>query len=89
MTLPLIYTLQHADAATKRKIIYIVKNNSTDRDKVNEVIKYVQQSGGIAYAQEKMKQYKQEALEILHTYPETPARKAMEELVDFVIDRKY
>jgi len=49
----------------------------------------VQQSGGIDYAKQKMKQYKQEAIEILHTYPETPARKAMEELVDFVIDRKY
>jgi len=89
MTLPLIYTLQHADKATRRKIIYIVKNNSTDRAKVNEVISYVQQSGGITYAQEKMKQYKEEALEILHTYPDTLARQAMEELVNYVIDRKY
>lgn len=89
MTLPLIYTLQHADAATKRRIIYIVKNNSTDRDKVNEVIKYVQQSGGIAYAQEKMKAYKEEALLLLYTYPDSPARQAMEELVNYVIDRKY
>ena len=89
MTLPLIYALQHADAATKRKIIYIVKNNSTDRNKVNEVIAYVQQSGGIKYAQEKMQEYKLEALKLLQKYPETPARKAMEELVDYVIDRKY
>ncbi len=89
MTLPLIYCLQHADTATKRKIIYIVKNNSTDRQKVDEVIQLVQQSGGIAYAAEKMLQYKRDALAILHTYPDTPARKAMEELVDYVIDRKY
>ncbi len=89
MTLPLIYTLQHADTATKRKIIYIVKNNSTDRSKVNEVIAYVQKSGGIGYAEEKMKQYKEDALQILHTYPDTPARQAMEELVNYVIDRKY
>ena len=89
MTLPLIYTLQHADKATKRKIIYIVKNNSTDRNKVNEVINYVQQSGGIAYSQQKMKEYKEQALELLYKYPDTPARRAMEELVDYVIDRKY
>ena len=89
MTLPLIYTLQHADTATKRKIIYIVKNNSTDRNKVNEVIDYVQHSGGIEYAKKKMLEYKEEALKILHTYPETPARQAMEELVNYVIDRKY
>ena len=89
MTLPLIYALQHADSATKRKVIYTVKNNSTDRKKVNEVIDYVQHSGGIAYAQQKMKEYKEEALKILHTYPDTPARQAMEELVNYVIDRKY
>jgi octaprenyl-diphosphate synthase len=89
MTLPLIYALQHADNATKRRITYIIKNNSTDRNKVNEVIAYVQQSGGIAYAQEKMKQYKQEAMDLLHTFPESAARNAMVELVDYVIDRKY
>ncbi len=89
MTLPLIYCLQNADAATKRKIIYIVKNNSTDRNKVNEVIAEVQQSGGIRYATEKMLEYKKDALDLLHTYPDTPARNAMEELVNYVIDRKY
>ncbi len=89
MTLPLIYTLNNADTATKRKIIYIVKNNSTDRAKVNEVIAYVQKSGGIEYAAGKMMQYKQDALDILHSYPDSPARQAMEELVNYVIDRKY
>jgi len=89
MTLPLIYALQHADAAQKRKLIYIVKNNSTDRSKVNEVINYVQQSGGIGYAADKMKQYKQEALELLRSFPVSEARDAMEELVNYVIDRKY
>ena len=89
MTLPLIYALQHADAATKRSIIYTVKNNSTDKKKVNEVISYVQRSGGIAYATEKMLAYKEEALVILRKYSDTPARQAMEELVNYVIDRKY
>lgn len=89
MTLPLIYTLQHADSATKRKIIYIVKNQSTDRHKVNEVINLVQASGGIAYATQKMMEYRQAGLDILYTYPKTPARDAMEELVNYVIDRKY
>jgi octaprenyl-diphosphate synthase len=89
MTLPLIYTLLNADKETKRKIIYIVKNKSTDRAKVNEVIKFVTESGGIAYAHGKMLEYRQEALDLLHKYPDTPARQAMEELVNYVIDRKY
>jgi octaprenyl-diphosphate synthase len=89
MTLPLIYTLQHADAATRRSIIYIVKNQSTDRRKVDEVIGHVQASGGIAYATQKMHAYKEEALALLQQYPDSPARQAMEDLVHYAIDRKY
>jgi octaprenyl-diphosphate synthase len=89
MTLPLIYTLQHADKETRRKIIYIVKNESTKRNKVNEVIRLVQESGGLAYSEQKMMAYKAEALQLLERYPDTPARRAMIELVDYVIDRKY
>ena len=89
MTLPLIYTLQHADKATRRKIIYIVKNQSTNRDRVNEVIGIVQKSGGIAYSEQKMREYKLDALKLLDHYPDTEAKKAMVELVDYVIDRKY
>jgi len=89
MTLPLIYALQHADRETRRKIIYIIKNQNTDREKVEEVLRYVRQSGGIEYAHQKMKQYQQDALNMLLQYPETEARKAMEQLVNYVIDRKY
>lgn len=89
MTLPLIYTLQHTDASTRRRIIYIVKNQSTDRKKVDEVIAQVQASGGIQYASEKMHAYKEEALTLLRKYPDTPARQAMEDLVHYAIDRKY
>jgi octaprenyl-diphosphate synthase len=89
MTLPLIYTLQVAEKEVRRKIIYIVKNQNTDKKKVSEVIGYVQGSGGIDYAYQKMKQYQQEALDILHSYPQSAARDAMEELVNYVIDRKY
>ena len=89
MTLPLIYALQHADTATRRRIIYTVKNNSTDRRKVDEVISYVQTSGGIDYAKEKMAQYKKDAIDILNTFPPSAERTAMEQLVDYVIDRKY
>ncbi|MBS1590249.1 MAG: polyprenyl synthetase family protein [Bacteroidetes bacterium] len=89
MTLPLIYTLQNASKADKQRIIYIIKNQSTDRKKVNEVIQCVKNAGGIEYAREKMESYRQEAITLLHQYPESEARKGMETLVDYVIERKY
>lgn len=89
LTLPLIYTLNNTDRVTRRKIIYIVKNNNRDREKVNWVISKVKETGGIAYATEKMNAFKKEALDILHQFPESPIRQGMEDMVLFVTDRKY
>ena len=89
LTLPLIYTLNNADGATRRKIMYIIKNNNRDRKKVNWVINKVEETGGISYATKKMNAFKQEALDILHSFPESPARQGLEDLVLYVTDRKY
>ena len=89
LTLPLIYTLNNCDRETKRRIIYIVKNQNTDREKVDWVIDQVNKSGGITYATERMNQYKEEALAVLNEFPENPARQGLKDLVLFVTDRKY
>lgn len=89
LTLPLIYTLNNIDKSTRRKIIYIVKNNNRDKKKVQWVIEQVEASGGIAYATEKMNSFKNEALEVLHQFPESPVRQGLEDMVLFVTDRKY
>ena len=89
MTLPLIHSLNKVDKETRRKMIYIIKNNNTDKEKVKWVIGKVNESGGIEYAQEKMNAYKQEALDILLEFPDTPIRKGLEDMVRFVTDRKY
>ncbi len=89
LTLPLIYSLNNVDKETRRKMIYIIKNNNTEKEKVKWVITQVEASGGIRYATEKMNEYKNEALQILHQFSETPIRKGLEELVVYVTDRKY
>jgi octaprenyl-diphosphate synthase len=89
MTLPLIYTLAHADPAVKRRLIYIVKNQGSDKKKVKEVIDEVVAHGGITYAEEKMLEYRQEAFDILHTFPEGDIRNGLEGLVRFTTERKY
>ena len=88
MTLPLIYALNHADNGDKRKIINIIKNHNTNRTKVKEAIEFVNQSGGIAYAEEKMNEYKDKALDVLNTFPESEARKSLEQLVLYTVNRK-
>ncbi|HVI49443.1 MAG TPA: polyprenyl synthetase family protein [Chitinophaga sp.] len=89
MTLPLIYTLEHASTETRRKIINIVKNHNTDKTKVDEVIQLVKASGGIDYTQQKMVEYRDEALAILHQFPENDIRNGLESLVRFTTDRTF
>ncbi|MGB4846058.1 MAG: polyprenyl synthetase family protein [Ferruginibacter sp.] len=89
LTLPLIYTLNKISAAEKRKLVYIIKNQNKDPQKVKLVIDTVVETGGIKYAAEKMYNYRDEALEILNSFPENPVRKALEELVRYTTDRKY
>jgi octaprenyl-diphosphate synthase len=89
LTLPLIYTLNTVNKETRRKIIFIVKNENKDKDKVKYVIDRVVEHGGIKYSQEKMNEFKQKAIEILNQFPENPYRKGLEDLLNFVTDRKY
>ena len=87
MTLPLIYALKNTTSAEKRRIINLVKNHSENKDKVTEVITFVRSSGGMDYAREKMLQYQQEAFDILTTFPDSPYRAALEQLVRFTTER--
>ncbi|RYY98823.1 MAG: polyprenyl synthetase family protein [Chitinophagaceae bacterium] len=89
LTLPLIYTLNNADAATRRKLIGIIKNDNKDRRKVQYVLDAVQQHKGITYAQEVMQRYKREALDLLATFPDSDIRTGFSELVNYVTDRRY
>jgi octaprenyl-diphosphate synthase len=89
LTLPLIYTLNNTDKATRKNLIYSIKNNNKDPQKIKEIINIVSKSGGLEYAQNKMLEYRDEALSILNSFPETPVRKALEELVRYTTDRKY
>jgi octaprenyl-diphosphate synthase len=89
LTLPLIHVLQKVDPSLKKEIIFIVKNNNNDKHKVKFVIDNVIQYGGIEYATTKMIEYRDKALEILYSFPENPARAALEELVRYTTDRAY
>jgi octaprenyl-diphosphate synthase len=89
LTLPLIYTLNTVDRSTKRELIYIIKNQNKNTDKVNHVISVVKKSGGIAYAQKKMNEYRDEALSILSSFDNNEVKNALSELVRFTTDRKH
>lgn len=89
LTLPLIYALNKATAADRKKMIYTIKNENRDKEKVAVLIDQVKNAGGINYAIEKMNMYKDEALAILEKLPRNDANLALAELVSYTTDRKY
>jgi octaprenyl-diphosphate synthase len=88
LTLPIIYTINHANQSTRKHIINTIKNHHTDKKRIAEVIDYVNAHDGIKYTRKVMLQYKNEALEILSSISTKEAANHLRDLVEFVIDRK-
>lgn len=88
MTLPLIYTLNQVSTAEKRMLINIVKRHNTEQKKVDLLMEKVAMTGGIQYAAEKMLEFKNMAIDLLKEFPEGQPRQALEQLIEFTIERK-
>jgi octaprenyl-diphosphate synthase len=89
LTLPIIYTLNQAEPRVRKSIINTIKNHHNNKEKVNEVIAYVNAHQGIAYTQVAMKKYVDEALAILDQLPENQYKSNVKELVHYIIDRRH
>ena len=87
MTLPLIYALKNADKKTKRDLIYIIKNKNEERKEVEKAVLIVKNSGGLAYASDKMHELKNKALLLLKDIPNSEAKTALIGLVNYTIER--
>jgi len=89
LTLPLIYTLNNVDKSTRKRMIYILKNENTNKEKIKFVISVVKDKGGIQYACKKMFTFRDEALSILNEFPQSDVRDTLEQLVRYTTDRTY
>ena len=88
MTLPLIYTLNNVSTAEKNWLIQSVKKYNRDKKRVRQVIEKVKSAGGLTYAEKKMEENRQKALDLLLEFPQDSYRDALELMVNYVISRK-
>jgi octaprenyl-diphosphate synthase len=88
MTLPLIHVLNTCSAKEKAWLINSIKNHNKDKKRVKEVIAFVIQNEGLLFAQEKMLAFQQEALSLLHDFPDSDFKTSLTLMVNYVIDRK-
>jgi octaprenyl-diphosphate synthase len=87
MTLPLIYALQQCPKKEKNKIIRLIRTESKNGKRVDEVIAFVKRYGGIDHAQTEMKKYSDKANLILEEMPKNESATSLNLLVQYTINR--
>ncbi|HOW41158.1 MAG TPA: polyprenyl synthetase family protein [Bacteroidales bacterium] len=88
ITLPLIHALKQASFFQKKHVLSIVKSRKKTKAEINEVIDFVVDNGGMVYAETRMNQYRDKALAILDSYPDSPVKESLKEFVHYTTERK-
>ncbi len=88
ITLPLIYALKTAPEKESESMQAIIQSQDFTTENVKQLIDFAKAQKGIEYAHAKMDEFKQKALSLLADFPESEAKSALIELVDYIIERK-
>ncbi len=88
LTLPLIYTISISDRKDKSWLINSIKKHNKNKKRVREVIEYVKEKGGIKYAISVMCNYKNKAIKILESYPDSVYKHSLINMIEYVVERK-
>lgn len=88
LTLPVIYALNSTNDAAMLALADKVKKGEADRAEIEALIAFAKQNGGIEYAERKMQELRAQAYEAIASFKNDAVRKALEQYIDFVIDRK-
>ncbi len=87
MTLPLIYTLNNMGTIERKKTILDIKYRSNKPKVVNRIIDLVNNSGGMDYAQKKMDEHLELAIELLADFEDNTYKNSLIGLVNYSIKR--
>jgi octaprenyl-diphosphate synthase len=87
LTLPLIYALEASSITERRHIIRTINKNNKNSEKIKHVVDFVISKGGLEYATKLMYEYRNKAVEILSSYPDSDVKTSLIELVNYTIER--
>jgi len=88
MTLPLIHTLQMQPRSGRKRMIRDIKRSASQPEVASALLADIEAGPGIRYAEEKMGEYRDQAIAMLQELPASPAREALTELVHFTTSRR-
>ena len=87
LTLPVLYALNSTKDESAEEIAVKVKNGTASADEIARLIEFAKQQGGIEYAVQTMFAYKEKALSLLASLPDSDVKAGLAAYLDYVVDR--
>ncbi len=88
MTLPLIRALSVCGNIERKNILHIIRQNNLRSHEINKVMEFVFAHGGLEYSYAKMNEYRNRAQNVLSSFPPTPVRQSLTDLVIYTTQRE-
>lgn len=89
LTLPIIYALNHQPNPQMDLLAQKVKNGTVKTDEIAQLVDFAKLNGGIEYAEKRMKDYHQSAMEFINRWViKDDIKTSLSAYLDFVIERQ-
>ena len=88
VTLPLLHALKTGSREEVDKCLRIIKEKDFTTENISLLIDFAKANGGIEYAEQRMQEYRDKAVEVLMTLPESEAREGLLLLADYIVERR-
>ncbi len=87
-TLPIIHTFKVCSEKEKKELKQLLKNFKQDKKSILAINEIIERNQGFEYAQQVMKNYIQQAKNILSMMPPNDANDSLNMLIDYIIERQ-
>ena len=88
VTLPLIYALEGASPAEKQMVETILADSSYENVPFMQIIKMIEHHKSIQRSYERARAFTEKADSLIASFPDSPAQRALRDIVDLVTDRE-
>jgi len=88
ITLPLLHVLENVENPRHAEMVELARRDVLNRDDIDKLIEFAIEGGGVDYAYETMHRLRDEAVEALEIFADSPEKEAFMSLIDFIINRE-
>ncbi|MEO2069336.1 MAG: polyprenyl synthetase family protein [Desulfurobacteriaceae bacterium] len=89
VTYPLLFALKNCSDEEKEEVSKVLQNTNPTQEEINFVREFAIEKNGVSETVKLAKEYVNKAKEILNIFPESPYKKSLFEIADFIVERSF